>query len=217
MEKDVAILMADLSGYTAMTDAHGGASAAKLVSKYMELVNKSIYGDCQVVQRIGDQVVMISDNPSDLAITAKMLNVYTLEEDCFLSIHAGLHFGSIYCENGNLFGSTINVASRIMNLAGRAQVLCSSDFVDVVEDTSFSFASIGAFKLKNVMHNVEIYELSCHNEFSLNVDPVCHMQIRTDRKNVTYNCAGETYHFCNEHCRELFKADPYAFIMFSKN
>jgi len=33
MEKDVAILMADLSGYTAMTDVHGGASAARIVHK----------------------------------------------------------------------------------------------------------------------------------------------------------------------------------------
>lgn len=29
--------MADLTGYTAMTDIHGGASAAKIVNKYMQL------------------------------------------------------------------------------------------------------------------------------------------------------------------------------------
>ncbi len=216
MEKDVAILMADLSGYTAMTDVHGGASAARLVTKYMELVNKSIHGDCQVIQRIGDQVVVISDNASDLAVTAKMLNAYTLEEDHFLSIHAGLHFGSVYCENGNLFGSTINVASRIMNLARSGQILCSSDFVDVVESTSFSFAPVGAFKLKNVMHDVEIYELACDNEYSQYVDPVCRMQVRDDMKNLTYGWSGETYHFCNEHCKELFRADPGAFISLSE-
>lgn len=39
MEKDIAILMADLTGYTAMTDVHGGASAAQIVNRYMKIVD----------------------------------------------------------------------------------------------------------------------------------------------------------------------------------
>ena len=54
--------MADLSGYTAMTDAHGGASAARIVNKYMQLVGNALHGSAKVVQRIGDQVVVIADD-----------------------------------------------------------------------------------------------------------------------------------------------------------
>lgn len=112
MEREIAILMADLTGYTAMTDVHGGASAAKLVNKYMEIVEAARHGTTQVMQRIGDQVVMIAGDSGDLLETSKRLDTLTREEHHFLSIHAGLHFGQILIENHNLFGPTVNVAAH---------------------------------------------------------------------------------------------------------
>ena len=95
MEKELAILMADLTGYTAMTDVHGGASAAKIVGKYMEIVDAALHGSTKVMQRIGDQVVMIAEDSNHLLDTARKLNTLTREEHHFLSIHAGLHYGNI--------------------------------------------------------------------------------------------------------------------------
>ena len=39
MEQEIAILIADLSGYTALTEAHGAFSVADLVDKYIEITN----------------------------------------------------------------------------------------------------------------------------------------------------------------------------------
>jgi adenylate cyclase len=121
--------MADLSGYTAMTDVHGGPSAAQLVIKYMDLVYKSLTGESHLVQRIGDQVVILSDRAEDLVETIRKLNDEILAENHFLGLHAGLHFGPLHEEDGNLFGSTINVASRILGLARRGEIFCSSAFL----------------------------------------------------------------------------------------
>ena len=213
MEKDVAILMADLTGYTAMTDVHGGASAAKIVSKYMRLVDRSRFGKTEVVQRIGDQVVMMSDEPNDIVITAQQLNTATREEHHFLSMHAGIHYGSIFLDNGNLFGSTINIASRIMNLANSGQVLCSSAVVSIVRPTSDAiFKFYGKHKLKNVMNEVEVFELCLANQpSSFYTDPVCHMSVDPTKGNyiTTYN--GNTFHFCSRDCLEIFKLTPQQF------
>ncbi len=214
MEKDAAILMADLSGYTAMTDVHGGASAAKIVTKYLELVGRAASGQSRLVQRIGDQVVMISDHAGDLANTILKLKSYILEENHFLPIHAGLHFGPIHHDNENLFGSTINVASRIMNLAGRGQVFCSSAFVSAIGSGSYSFSSVGRFKFKNVLREVEIFELIDAAASAYPVDPVCHMQI-AEASPFVFQWAGITFHFCSAHCRDIFQADPHAFVQTS--
>ncbi|HRF16542.1 MAG TPA: hypothetical protein PK977_00190 [Chitinophagaceae bacterium] len=48
MEQKIAILMADLSGYTALTEIHGASSAADLVDKYVEIVEKCLVGDSQL-------------------------------------------------------------------------------------------------------------------------------------------------------------------------
>jgi adenylate cyclase len=212
MEKDLAILMADLSGYTAMTDAHGGASAARIVNKYMQLVASALHGSSRVVQRIGDQVVLIADNADDMAITAQKLNSLTLEEHHFLSIHAGLHYGPIFIENDNLFGSTINVAARIMNLANRGQVLCSSQFLTMLTAPT-KFKSIGSYCLKNVMMEFELHELlQDQQSYSFNIDPVCHMHIAVNKSEFTHIIDGTIYHFCSNHCLSLFKNSPGAFI-----
>jgi class 3 adenylate cyclase/YHS domain-containing protein len=211
MEKDVGILMADLSGYTAMTDVHGGATAAKLVTKYIELVNISICGNCEVTQRIGDQIVVISEKATDLAATIEKLKRSIIEESHFLSIHAGLHFGPIHREGDSLFGSTINVTSRIMNLAQRGQVLCSSSFVNAIGESAFSFSPVGRFKFKNVLKDVEIFELGVSANSSVPVDPVCHMNISTESR-FMLEWSGKTYHFCSEQCKNIFEGDPLAFV-----
>jgi len=38
MEENIAILIADLSGYTALTETHGAASAADIIDKYIQIV-----------------------------------------------------------------------------------------------------------------------------------------------------------------------------------
>ena len=212
MEKTLAILMADLSGYTAMTDAHGGESAARIVNKYMQLVDSAVHGSSRIVQRIGDQVVLIGDNADDMVITAQKLNSLTLEEHHFLSIHAGLHYGPIFIENDNLFGSTINVAARIMNLASRGQVLCSSQFKTMLTDPT-KFKSVGSYSLKNLMMEFELHELLQDQQSdSFNIDPVCHMHIDVSKSEFTFILNGMTYYFCGPHCRSLFKDSPASFI-----
>lgn len=213
VEKEIAILMADLTGYTAMTDVHGGASAARMVSKYMEIVDTAIHGTTQLVQRIGDQVVMIAVDPSDLLETVKRLNTLTREEHHFLSIHAGLHFGNILIEKDNLFGSTINIAARIMNAAGRGQILCSSDFVNSLPPTSqVLFKSLGIQRLKNLMNDLELFELTVSPETKFHIDPVCHMHVDSTKTSISEEHRGITYHFCSEQCRLLFHQTPERFI-----
>jgi adenylate cyclase len=212
MEEKVAILMADLTGYTAMTDVHGGASAARVVNKYMQLVDYSLYGTTKVVQRIGDQVVMIATKPEDIVTTAKKINDLTLAEHQFLAIHAGIHFGTVFIDNGDLFGSTINITARIMNLASRGQILCSKQFVAEIPDPSL-FKEIGYHKLKNVREEIEIFKLmpsSLSN--ALNIDPVCHMHVDVKKAKHTYTLHGATYHFCSGECKALFQKNPVSFL-----
>ena len=212
MEQQVAILMADLTGYTAMTDAHGGASAAQLINKYMRLVDASLYGTCKVVQRIGDQVVIIATVPEDILMTGKKINALTSSEAEFLAIHAGIHFGNVFIDNDNLFGSTINIASRIMNVANREQILCSKHFVEQIADKSI-FEAAGFHKLKNVREKIEVFELTLSSlPTPLTIDPVCHMHIEMNKAGHDYTYNEVTYYFCSAHCMTLFQQGPASFL-----
>ena len=203
--------MADLTGYTAMTDAHGGESAAGIVHKYMQLVDSALAGNANVIQRIGDQVVIISDRATDILLTAQHLNQVTSDEHHFLSIHGGLHFGPIFVQGSNLFGSTVNVASRIMTIAQRGEILCSGSFLLQLPDKT-EFTSIGLHKLKNVVDECELFQLNTSVNPHLQIDPVCHMQIDLSKCSHSITVDQTTYHFCSLHCKNLFAAAPGAFI-----
>src|SRR5436190_5282904 len=124
-EKCIAILMADLSGYTAMTEVHGPSQAMSTVDEFVDLAEKSLFGKSKLFERIGDQIVIISENPDDLAKTAVTLNNISQREKYFLPVHSGLHFGSVLEQYGRIYGSTINIASRIASEARNGSLLAS--------------------------------------------------------------------------------------------
>ena len=45
----IAILIADLSGYSALTETHGAVSAADLIDKYLGIVEDCLVGDSKHV------------------------------------------------------------------------------------------------------------------------------------------------------------------------
>ena len=93
MEKNIAILMADLSGYTALTETHGAVSAADLIEKYIRIAKNCLVGNSKLHQRTGDEIMFVSDSPDSLLATAVMLDANTACEEDFLQVHGGVHFG----------------------------------------------------------------------------------------------------------------------------
>jgi class 3 adenylate cyclase/YHS domain-containing protein len=208
LEKDLAILISDLSGYTALTEIHGGTSASEIVDRYVELVNESLIGKSYLAERIGDQVMVCSVDVDDLAETAIRLNELTRNENFFLPIHAGLHYGKIIEKNGHLFGSTINTTARIASVANSGQVLCSEFFADHLRNrSSFKLTDQGIFQFKNIMRRIRLFELfssSPVHQFLLR-DPVCHMLIVSPNEKLVCTHQGKVFHFCSQHCMDLFR------------
>ncbi len=113
MEQDIAILIADLSGYTALTETHGSVSAADLIDKYIRIAEDCRVGNTRIHERTGDEIMFISDSLDSLLETALKLEANTVCEENFLLVHGGLHFGKVLKRADNYFGSAINLTSRI--------------------------------------------------------------------------------------------------------
>src|SRR3954464_534331 len=161
MEQDISILIADLSGYTALTETHGSLSAADLIDKYVDIVNASLTGDCTLQERVGDEVMIVSTAADDLLATAELLLQSTLEQYNFLQIHGGLHYGKLLKRNNNYFGSALNLTARIASQATAGSFLCSEEFLNAVTDKSVCrFTSKGKYNFKNVADEKQIFEIT---------------------------------------------------------
>jgi class 3 adenylate cyclase/YHS domain-containing protein len=204
MEQDIGILIADLSGYTALTETHGASSAADLIDKYVEIVHKSLVGDARLHERVGDEVMIVSDSADHLLSTAEVLLQNVFREYNFLQVHGALHYGRILQRNNNLFGSALNLTSRIASKAPPGAFLCSKDFLDAVTDKKpYSFKSLGTYNFKNVSDGSEVFEIALEKPEILHVDPVCRMLLTEPAKCISHPDRPDLY-FCSSNCLEIF-------------
>lgn len=209
METNIAIMMADLSGYTAMTEVHGAHSAVSIIDKYLAIVKKSLVGSSHLHERVGDEMIIIANSAEDLAYTSTFLFEHAYKENQFLPLHAGLHYGPIVKKDDDYFGSTINTASRITSAAEKGRILCSAEFLNQLPEAHpFVVKNKGVHQFKNLMKPVELFEMSCCIENLTRIyviDPVCHMLIKTPADALQFQHKEERYYFCSENCLEMYR------------
>lgn len=206
VEEDIAILMADLTGYTALTETHGALSAANMIDKYLQIVENCLVGDSELKERTGDQVIIVSSSPDSLLATAMMIMKNTSNEENFLQVHGGLHYGKVLKRNNSYYGSTINLTARITSKASAGTFWCSEEFINAIKDRSclVNLQPKGKHSFKNINGETEISELAHGFKESFYIDPVCRMLI-LNKHTATKHPEAEDIYFCSEACLNAYK------------
>jgi adenylate cyclase len=209
METNIAIMMADLSGYTALTEIHGANSAVSIIDKYHTLVKKSLVGSSHLHERVGDEMIIVANTAEDLAYTATFLFERAYEENHFLPLHAGLHYGPIVKKDGDYFGTTINTASRITSVAEKGCMVCSAEFLNQLpEGHPYVTKTRGVHTFKNLLKQVELFEMSCCIDYMSRkyvIDPICHMLICSPATAPQLQYNEEDHYFCSDHCLKMYR------------
>lgn len=207
MESKLAILMADLSGYTALTEVHGANDAADIIDQYLDIVHASLNGKSRLQENTGDQVMIVSPCADDLLVTAETL-LSNSQVDQFLEVHGGLHYGPVLQRNQRYFGNTINLTARIASMADAGSIWCSADFRDKISDGRNRFSPRGYHDLKNVRHVKELFAMESTGNSTTFIDPVCKMLIHESGKAIPHPTYSQVY-FCGDNCLDIYLAsDP---------
>lgn len=204
-------LIADLSGYTALTEAHGSISAARIVKRYIEIVQECICEDSRLIEAIGDEVILAANNTSTLIQVGRNLREKVEKEPDFPTVHIGIHAGYVLEQDGKYFGSAINIASRTATHARAGQILCTEAAMQLVADKSaIDYQPLGKIPFKNVAEPISIFEIDAgHTTQNIRlIDPVCRMQISPDNATGRLNYEGQNYFFCSFECARAFANRP---------
>jgi adenylate cyclase len=206
-----AFLFADLSGFTALTEAHGDDDAAGVAERFIDVARGALGAHSELVKTIGDEVMIASDSAlAALEVTAALYAAVD-DEPLFPTIRAGLHVGPVVCRERDYYGATVNLAARVAAHARAGQVLCTGAVVDAVRDSGrFHFRSLGPIRFKNVAEPVALCELVLEDRPvpSGAVDPICRMRVdpRTAPARLTHD--GCDSYFCSFPCAAAFAAAP---------
>jgi adenylate cyclase len=143
---------ADMVGFTAISQQVDEKELAAMVDRFEELAYEHIPQDGgRVIKMIGDEVMFAADSPSDAArIALELVRVYA-GDDKLPDVRVGLAFGPVLSWQGDLFGPTVNLASRLVNIARPGTVLISEGMAITLEgDQEFATHLLRPLPLKGM-------------------------------------------------------------------
>lgn len=157
VKRPPAMCFLDITGYTRLTAERGDAAAAELASTLSRIVQRtSQQHRGRAVKWLGDGVMFYFPDPGPGVIAA--LSMVEGAADAGLPpAHVGLHAGPVLFQEGDYYGATVNVASRIAEYARPGEVLVSQAVVDAAGDVDASFTRIGPVELKGVAEAVTLH------------------------------------------------------------
>lgn len=128
MSKERAILFADISGSTALYELLGDKPAAKAIEACLGSLREIISTrDGQVVKTIGDELMVVFNNPQAACEAAREMQQRMTSlpptAGAKLAIRIGFHYGLVLEDKGDFWGDGVNTAARLAGLAKAGQIL----------------------------------------------------------------------------------------------
>jgi adenylate cyclase len=88
----------------------------------------------RVVKFIGDEVMWVTSTPELLVKVAVDLVEHPRAREAGLQVRAGLAYGSVLGLGGDYFGTSVNLAARLVAAAAPGQILAAVDVRDELPD-----------------------------------------------------------------------------------
>jgi adenylate cyclase len=160
LERLPAMCFLDITGYTRLTQERGDEAAAELAGTLSRLVQRSsVQHGGRPVKWLGDGVMFYFPDPGP-GVVAALEMVDGVAGAGLPPAHVGLHAGPIIFQEGDYYGQTVNIASRIAEYARPGEVLVSQAVVDTAgagDGLGATFTEIGPVELKGVAGAMGLY------------------------------------------------------------
>jgi adenylate cyclase len=158
VDRPPAICFLDLSGYTRLTEERGDEAAAELAGRLGDFVQTTSHDHGgRPVKWLGDGVMFHFREPAG-AVVAAMDMVEGAPQAGLPPAHVGIHAGPVIQREGDYFGRTVNLASRIASGAVAGEVLVTDEVVQTSgRMAKIRFIEVDPVNLKGVSKPVPLH------------------------------------------------------------
>ena len=160
-----AVAITDLSGYTALaaTDDAAARMQSGVLKRAAQLATEKHGG--RIVKTLGDAVMMVYETSRGAALGVRQIHRsfpamiaplgYTP-----LPLHSAVHYGEIAeTHDGDIFGHTVNVTARLVDVAKGGEIALSADAANQAQGLA-SLTDAGEHHFKNVTEAIHCFKLS---------------------------------------------------------
>lgn len=207
---DLTVVFVDLVRFTSLTDVHGDVAGADAATA-LEAVARTSLQDCaRLVKTLGDGV-LFSANEADVALRCSseiMEGIHGLGMG--LDARCGGVTGPVVAREGDLYGSTVNMASRIASVADPGSMVTTRGLAQAATGLGLAVVPLGHREVKGYADVIELFQLAlCSHQADFLVDPVCGMRVDPAQASAQLWSVGEDQvAFCSTECEALYRASP---------
>jgi adenylate cyclase len=179
-----AIVFTDIVGFTALTDHHGDDVALALLERQERMVRAALPDTARVVKELGDGLLLWFDGACDaidsslrlqrefdaandateaateaatVAATEAQSDDSARVDGIPLWVRIGVHWGCPRRRGDDIVGRDVNLAARIVDLAGPGEVLCSEVTADEIgAHPGVGFEPLGPVFVRGISEPVPI-------------------------------------------------------------
>ncbi|HEX4334234.1 MAG TPA: adenylate/guanylate cyclase domain-containing protein [Usitatibacter sp.] len=129
------LLFADVSGSTKLYEIVGDAQAHAAIELCVKSFSAlTVQHGGRVVKTIGDEVMALFPDAPPAATAARDIQLVVQDmapvDKVRLGVRIGFHYGPLVERDGDVFGDTVNLASRLTEMASRGQIITSLETVE---------------------------------------------------------------------------------------
>lgn len=118
-----AIIFADLSGFTQLTEEHGDEIAVRHAEALAAIAtDAAATHDGRFVKQLGDGVMLAFERPSAAVAAATQIRAAAVGAG-LPPVHVGVSAGPVIGRDGDYYGRTVNLASRLSGVAGPGEIV----------------------------------------------------------------------------------------------
>ena len=170
MEKDYAIMFADVAGSTRIYESMGNEIAEKLIgNRVRDMIDITQRNNGRVIKTIGDEVMSSFPTANDAANAAieiqKKAEIPDSDTGTKLEIRIGMHFGTAIMKDDDLFGDSVNTAARMGGIAKAGQIITTEFLVSTLDEKKKSAARLfDTAKVKGKEEELKIFQIDWEEE-----------------------------------------------------
>jgi adenylate cyclase len=160
VERTPTICFVDLTGYTRLTEEQGDETAARLASRLAALVDGvALRHGGRPVRWLGDGGMFLFPEAT-AAVRAALEMSEGAPAAGLPTTHIGIQSGPVVFQDGDVYGRTVNVASRIADLAQAGDVVTTEETMQQVDADDVDWTLIGPAELQGVATPVTLFGAS---------------------------------------------------------
>jgi class 3 adenylate cyclase len=164
--QSLTIIFTDMKGFTEKSSQKGLVNTMEMLDEHDRIlipVIKRFNG--RVIKQIGDAIMASFKSPADAVLASmeiqKQLKKYneTADGEKKIQVRIGVNCGMVIVKEADLFGDTVNIASRVEGLADGEEIFITESVYDYLDKQEIAVEQLEPRQVKGIKEAIRIFKV----------------------------------------------------------